>query len=83
MFPVADRNSVRQVKKFVKKLIKRKGIEDAPSKLDRLTQEEVNMATVQILKIARHIKDEVEAVGENVNQLIEGTCHDQTLDTRW
>ena len=31
------------------------------------------MAAVQILKVAHHIKGGVEAVGDNVNQLIEGT----------
>ena len=73
MFLIADRDSERHLKKFFKKLIGKKGIEDALSKLDRLTQEEVNMATVQILKVSHHIKGGVEAVGDNVNQLIEGT----------
>ena len=73
MSPIADRDSERHLKMFFKKLIGKKGIEDALSKLDRLTQEEVNMATVQILKVSHHIKDGVEAVGDNVNQLIEGT----------
>ena len=80
IFRVADRDSERHLKKFFKKLIGKKGIEDALSKLDRLTQEEVNMATVQILKVSHHIKGGVEAVGvevkgvgDNVNQLIEGT----------
>jgi hypothetical protein len=79
MFPVADRGSERHLKKFFKKLIGRKGIEDALSKLDRLSQEEVNMAAVQILKLAHLIKGgvevvgvEVKGVGDNVNQLIEG-----------
>ena len=79
-FPVADRDSERHLKKFFKKLIRKKGIEDALNKLDILTQEEVNMATVQILKISRHIKGGVEAVrveikgvGDNDNHLIEGT----------
>ena len=66
MFRVADRDSERHLKKFFKKLIGKKGIEDALSKLDRLTQEEVNMATVQILKVSHHIDG-------GVNQLIEGT----------
>ena len=80
MSPIADRDSERHLKKFFKKLIGRKGIEDALSKLDRLTQEEVNMAIVQILTVSQHIKGGVEAVGvevkgvgDNVNQLIEGT----------
>jgi hypothetical protein len=78
-FPVADRDSERHLKKFFKKLIGRKGIEDALSKLDRLTQEEVNMATVQILKLAHHIKggvgavsEEVKDVGDNVNRAYRG-----------
>ena len=73
MFRVADRDSERHLKKFFKKLIGKKGIEDALSKLDRLTQEEVNMATVQILKVSHYIKGGVEAVGVEVKQLIEGT----------
>ena len=80
MFRVANKDSERHLKKFFKKLIGKKGIEDALSKLDRLTQEEVNMAAVQILKVSHHIKGGVEAVGvevkgvgDNVNQLIEGT----------
>ena len=86
-FPVADGDSEKYVKKYLKKLIGRKDIEDALNRLDRLTQEEVNMAAVQILKVAHHIKGGVEAVGvdvkgvgvevkgvsDNVNQLIEGT----------
>jgi hypothetical protein len=91
MFPVADRHSERHLKKFFKKLIGRKGIEDALSKLDRLTQEEVNMATVQILKISHDIKGGVAAVGvevkgvsDRVNRLIEGrfstlTTHERHL----
>ena len=54
-------------------MIGKKGIEDALSKLDRLTQEEVNMATVQILKVSHHIDG-------GVNQLIEGTL--STLATQ-
>ena len=66
MFRVADRDSERHLKMFFNKLIGRKGIEDALSKLDRLTREEVNMAAVQILKVACHIDG-------GVDQLIEGT----------
>ena len=77
-FPAADRDSEKHLKKFLKKLIGKKDIEDALSKLDRLTQEEVNMAIVQVLKVSHHIKGGVEAVGvevegagDNVNQVIE------------
>ena len=65
-FPIADRDSEKYVKKYLKKLIGRKDIEDALNRLDRLTQEEVNMAAVQILKVAHHIKGGVEAVGMDV-----------------
>ena len=44
---------------FLERLIGNKGIEDALSKLDRLTQEEVNMATVQILKVTHRIESGV------------------------
>ena len=79
-FPVADGDSEKYVKKYLKKLIGRKDIEDALSRLDRLTQDEVNMAAVQILRVAHHIKGGVEAVDveikgvrDDVNQLVEGT----------
>jgi hypothetical protein len=72
-FTATDRHSENYVKKYLKKLIGRKDIEDALNRLDRLTQEEVKMATVQILNVAHHIKGGVESVSDNVNQLIEGT----------
>ena len=65
-FPVADRDPERHLKKILKTLIGKKDIEDALSKLDRLTQEEVNMATVQILKVSHHIKGGIETVGVEV-----------------
>lgn len=52
MSPVADRDS----EKSLKELIGRKGIKDALSRLDRLTQEAVKMGTV-ILGIVHHIRD--------------------------
>ena len=62
----ADKSSERYLKNFFKKLIGRKGIEDALSELDRLTREEVNMAIAEIRKLAHHINS-------GVNQLIDGT----------
>ena len=67
--PVADRNS----EKYMKKLIGRKDIEDALSRLDRLTQEEARMATAQVMKVAHLVKDGVEAVRNKVNLAVEGT----------
>ena len=52
--------------KFFKKLIGRKGIEDALSELDRLTREEVNMAIAEIRKDTDQIKN-------GVKQIIDGT----------
>jgi hypothetical protein len=60
--PVADRDS----EKYLKKLIGRRDIEDALSRLDRLTQEEARMATAQVLKVAHRVEDGVKAVGEQV-----------------
>ena len=66
--------------KYLKKLIGRKDIEDALRRLDRLTQEEARMATVQVLKLAHCIRGGVETVGDKVKSVddkvglaIEGT----------
>ena len=59
MFRIADRDLAWHLKMFLERLIGNKGIEDALSKLDRLTQEEVNMATVQILKVTHRIESGV------------------------
>ncbi|KAH9070650.1 hypothetical protein EDB83DRAFT_2550827, partial [Lactarius deliciosus] len=53
-----------RAKKYLKKLIGRKDVEDALSRLDRLTQQEVQMAIVEVLKVAHHVKDGVATVGE-------------------
>ncbi|KAH9022680.1 hypothetical protein EDB85DRAFT_2293157 [Lactarius pseudohatsudake] len=45
------------------------------SRLDRLTQQEVQMAIVEVLKIAHHVKDGAEAVGDKVNVAIEGALN--------
>jgi hypothetical protein len=78
-FSVANGDSETYLKKYFKKLIGMKDIEDALSRLDILTQEEVKMATAQILKLAHHIKGGVEAVseevkdvGDKINRAIEG-----------
>ncbi|KAH8976898.1 hypothetical protein EDB92DRAFT_1021904 [Lactarius akahatsu] len=55
-----------RAKKYLKKLIGRRDIEDALGRLDRLTQQEVQMAIVQVLKVAHHVKDGVQTVGEQV-----------------
>ena len=75
-FPFADRDSERHLKKYFKKSIERKGIEAALSRLDRLTRDEVNMATVQILEVSHHIDG-------RVNQLIEGTFATSVLSVKY
>ncbi|KAN0138119.1 Ankyrin repeat-containing domain protein [Lactarius tabidus] len=55
-----------RTKKYLKKLIGRRDIEDALSRLDRLTQEEARMATAQVLKVAHRVENEVGTVGNQV-----------------
>jgi hypothetical protein len=55
--------------KYLKKLIGRTDIEDALSRLDRLTQEEARMATAQVLKLAHYIRGGLETVGDKVKSV--------------
>ncbi|KAH9012106.1 hypothetical protein EDB84DRAFT_979410 [Lactarius hengduanensis] len=55
-----------RTKRYLKKLIGRRDVEDALGRLDRLTQQEVQMAIVQVLKISHHVKDGVQTVGKQV-----------------
>ena len=60
---------------FSMKLIGRRDIDDALSRLDGLTQE-ARMATAQVLKVADGVEvvsEDIEDVGDKVNRLIEGT----------
>ena len=52
--------------KIAKKLIGRTEIEDALKKLDRLTQEEARMASVQNLKITHGVDEKVVAIDKRV-----------------
>jgi hypothetical protein len=72
MSPVVNRGSEMSLEKIFKKLIGKKGIKDALSRLDRSTQEAVKMATV-ILEVAHLINGGVLSIGYALNQLIEGT----------
>ena len=78
-FPVADRDPEKYLKKYYNALIGRTDIKDALSKLDRLTQEEIKLATAQTLKLAHDIKggvkvvsEEIKGVDYKVDLLIEG-----------
>jgi hypothetical protein len=61
--------------KFGKRLIGRTEIEDALKRLDKLTQEEVRMATAQNLKATHTVVDTVAAIDDGVvrvdNKLME------------
>jgi hypothetical protein len=63
MLHIADRDPV----KYLKKLIGKRDIEAALNRLDRLTQDEARMAIMQVLKVAHHIKNGAEIVGDQVN----------------
>jgi hypothetical protein len=53
----------------MKKLIGNNEIEDALKRLDRLTQEEVQMAAAQLLKVANDIADNVLVVGDRGDRM--------------
>ena len=65
-FPVADRDLEKYFKRYFNALIGRTPIKDALNKLDRLTQEEVKLATAQTLKLAHDIKGGVKVVSEEI-----------------
>ena len=59
--------------KFLKRVIGRTDLEDGMKKLDKLTNEEVAMASAQLLKVAHNIdnnvlvvKSEIELVNDNI-----------------
>ena len=64
--------------KFVKRLMKKGGIEDALGRLDKLTQDEVRMAVAQNLKTTHCVEDKVMAVGSGVQVVDEKA--DRILD---
>jgi len=63
MFPITDQD----LEKFLKKLIGRRDVEDALSRLDKLTREEFQTAIAQVLKVTHDVDDGVKNVGEKVD----------------
>ncbi|KAI9461937.1 hypothetical protein BJY52DRAFT_1222141 [Lactarius psammicola] len=55
-----------RTKKYLKKLVGRKDVEDALQRLDQLTQEEARMAAAEALTIAHSIDDKVRSVDSKV-----------------
>ncbi|KAH9175546.1 hypothetical protein EDB89DRAFT_1903675 [Lactarius sanguifluus] len=58
-----------QAKKFLKKLVGRKDIEDALKRLDRWTQEEARMASAQILRLAHSVDDKMKNVDDKMKDI--------------
>jgi hypothetical protein len=52
--------------KCLKKLVGRTDIEDALKRLDKLTQDEVRMATAQLLKLTHGVDDKVTRIDDGV-----------------
>jgi len=63
LFLIADRQS----EKYLKKLIGKKDVEDALSRLDKLTREEFQAAIAQVLKVTHDVGQGVKNVGEKVD----------------
>ncbi|KAI9461930.1 hypothetical protein BJY52DRAFT_1146951 [Lactarius psammicola] len=75
-----------RTKKYLKKLVGRKEVEDALQRLDQLTQEEARMAAAEALTITRGIDDKVKDVDEKVEAVdmkVEGIDNKvQTIDSK-
>ena len=59
-------------RKFLKKLVGRKDIEDALMRLDRLTQEEALMAAAQILSLTHTVNKKVTGAGNKLDVVMKG-----------
>ena len=60
------------LEKYVKKLVGRTDIEDALSRLDRLTQDEARMSAAQGLKATHEVDDRLRDVDDEVDLVIDG-----------
>ena len=58
--------------KYLKKLLGKTDIEDALNMLDKLTQEEVRMATAQLLTLTHGVDDNVKDIGDTVRVVHDG-----------
>jgi len=55
------------LEKFLKRVIGRRDVEDALSRLDKLTREEFQTVIAQILKVTHDVGEEVKDVGKKVD----------------
>jgi 23S rRNA pseudoU1915 N3-methylase RlmH len=58
-----------RAERFLRKLARMVDLEDAPKKLDRLTQEEARMAHAEVLRITHSIRNEVKIVDGKVERV--------------
>lgn len=66
---------------YLKKLMGRTDIEDALGRLDKLTQDEVRMATAQLLKITHEVNDKVTRIDDGVKGVdAKVKCVDNKVD---
>ncbi|KAH9162724.1 hypothetical protein EDB89DRAFT_616869 [Lactarius sanguifluus] len=75
----------RYLEKYLKRLIGRRDIEDALGRLDRLTQQEVQMAVVQVLKVAHSVSDKVNVAiedGKETKALVQQAANNMDEDRR-
>ncbi|KAH9024189.1 hypothetical protein EDB85DRAFT_2150624 [Lactarius pseudohatsudake] len=59
-----------RAKKFLKRLVGRKDVEDALRRLDRLTQEEARMAAAQILRLTHRVEYTIKDVDNKVDAVL-------------
>ncbi|KAH8986862.1 hypothetical protein EDB92DRAFT_1219196 [Lactarius akahatsu] len=74
-----------RAKRYLKKLFGRRDIEDALGRLDRLTQQEVQMAIVQVLNVAHNVGDKVNVAiedGKETKALLQQTANNMDEDRR-
>ena len=60
-------SSDRRPEKYLKKLLGKTDIEDALKRLDKLTQDEVRMATAQLLTLTHGVDNKVTRIDDEVN----------------
>jgi hypothetical protein len=68
--------------KFLKRVMGRTDLEDGMKKLDKLTSEEVAMASAQLLKVAHNIDSNVTEANEGVRRVDEKCCSCTTMSKR-
>ncbi|KAN0129045.1 hypothetical protein V8E53_013195 [Lactarius tabidus] len=59
-----------RTKRYLKKLLGKTEIEDALKRLDKLTQEEVRMATAQLLRLTNDVDDKVTRIEDDVSEVM-------------